>query len=352
MAPVTLSVSWDDFPNVATSLFKELSTDNVFTDVTLVSEDLQQVRAHRVILAASSTILASILANFTRPDPLLYLKGVQHRQLEALLTFIYQGKAEVEENQLEQFMEAATELGIKGLVKQGDGGQKGEKEAKAEKLKKKQVGKANEEEINVEEDSKDSLVNLRIGEVERVLRNETQNKDTDKELHQKKIKKIKKKKNCSMNKELSKVEQPLLEDSKEALRSALESVANRTDGKPVDDDLIRSEENLVDLVAFEEAQKDNSGQYSCNQCDYKSKNLCGLKRHFISHEGVKFTCMWDGCDQKYTRTDNMKKHMKTCHGIQGDDFGCDKCSMKFNFPEGLKAHIVETHTKKRGKGQK
>ena len=357
MAPVTLSVSWDDFPNVATSLFKELSTDNAFTDVTLVSEDLQQVRAHRVILAASSNLLGSILATLTRPDPLLYLKGVQHRQMEALLAFIYQGKAEVEEDQLEEFMEAATELGVKGLVKGVGGGQKGEKEAKSEKLKKKQVAKAKEQEINscnVEQDSKESLINLRIGEVERVLRNETQSKDTDKELHQKKMKKNKKK-NVSMNEELSHkspVEQPSLEDSKEALRSALESVANKTDRKQVDDDFVRPEENLVDLVTLEEAQKDKTGHYSCNQCDYKSKNLCGLKRHFISHEGVKFTCMWDGCDQKYTRTDNMKKHMKTSHGIQGDDFGCDKCSMKFSFPEGLKAHIVETHTKKRAKGQK
>ena len=356
MAPVTLSVSWNDFPNVATSLFNELSTDTAFTDVTLVSEDLQQVRAHRVILATSSTLFGSILATLTRPDPLLYLKGVQHRQLEALLTFIYQGKAEVEEDHLEEFMEAATQLGIKGLVKGGGGDQEEGKEA--DKLKKKQVSKTKEPEINScndEQDSKESLINLRIGEVERVLRTETQSKDTEKEFHQKKIKKVKKKKSTK-NEELSCesiVERPSLEDSKAALRSALESVANKTDGKQVDDDLTRSEENLIDLVAFEEAQKDDSGQYSCNQCDFKSKNLFGLKRHFISHERVKFTCMWDGCDQKYTRTDNMKKHMKTCHGIQGDDFGCDKCSMKFSFPEGLKAHIVELHTntKKRSKGQ-
>ena len=142
MAPVTLSVSWDDFPNVATSLFNDLSTDTAFTDVTLVSEDLQQVRAHRVILAASSTLLGSVLATLTRPDPLLYLKGVQHQQLEALLAFIYQGKVEVEEDMLDVFMEAATELGVKGLVGGGGGG----KEAKAEKTKKKKVTKSKEQE--------------------------------------------------------------------------------------------------------------------------------------------------------------------------------------------------------------
>ena len=393
MAPVTLSVSWDDFPNVATSLFNDLSTDTAFTDVTLVSEDLQQVRAHRVILAASSTLLGSVLATLTRPDPLLYLKGVQHQQLEALLAFIYQGKVEVEEDMLDVFMEAATELGVKGLVGGGGGG----KEAKAEKTKKKKVTKSKEQEENADQDSKDfNLVNLRIGEVEKVLRNETQHKDTDKdvnkdtdkhkdkdtdkevnkdkdkhkdtdkELNPKKVKKIKKKPELvnekSQHDMIIEQQSSFLEDSKEALRNALESVAKKTYedlNRSNISDQIRSvprsdpsEENLVDLVAFEEAQKDNFGYYSCNQCEYKSKNPSGLKRHFISHEKVKFTCMWDGCDQKYTRTDNMKKHMKTCHGIQGDDFGCDKCAMKFSFPEALKAHIVESHSKKRTKGQK
>ena len=75
MDSATLSVSWDDFPKVATNLFNDLSNDSAFTDVTLVSEDLQQVRAHRVVLAASSNILGNILAALNRPDPLLYLKA-------------------------------------------------------------------------------------------------------------------------------------------------------------------------------------------------------------------------------------------------------------------------------------
>ena len=351
MDSATLSVSWDDFPKVATNLFNDLSNDAAFTDVTLVSEDLQQVRAHRIVLAASSNILGNILATLNRPDPLLYLKGVQHDQLEALMGFIYQGKAEVAEHQLEGFMRAATELGIKGLLKGVGEGQEGQPQTAKPSNDARRVRE--QEKINTEQDSKDSLVNLRIGEVNRVLRIETQTKGTDEKLALKKVKKIKKKRATIEKLSQDQIAtKPFLEDSKEALRNALEDVAIKASSKKADNDSTRTEQHLVDLVAVEAAQKDNSRHYSCNHCEYRSKNKESLKKHIIIHEGVKFTCMWDGCDQKYTSRDNVRRHMKTAHGIQGDDFGCDKCTMKFAIPEALKAHIVEAHTRKRQLGQK
>ena len=261
--------------------------------------------------------------------------------------FIYQGKAEVAEHQLEGFMRAATELGIKGLLKGVGEGQEGQPQTA--KTSNHAQRAREQEKINTEQDSKDSLVNLRIGEVNKVLRIETR---TDKKLSLKKVKKIKKKR--APIEELSKdqVTKPFLEDSKEALRNALEDVAIKASSKKADNDSTRTEQHLVDLVAVEAAQKDNSGHYSCNHCEYRSKNKESLKKHIIIHEGVKFTCMWDGCDQKYTSRDNVRRHMKTAHGIQGDDFGCDKCTMKFSIPEALKAHIVEAHTRKRQLGQK
>ena len=133
MAVETLNVSWDKFPNVAKEMFRQLRNDTAFTDVTLVSEDLVHVRAHRVILAAASDIFQSILSNASpspgNSQPLLYLKGVRHSQLEALLTFVYNGEVEVEEKNLEELMKAAMELQVKGLFKEGEEGsfRKGEK---------------------------------------------------------------------------------------------------------------------------------------------------------------------------------------------------------------------------------
>ena len=47
MTMETLNVSWDEFPNVAKKIFRQLRSDTAFTDVTLVSEDLVHVRAEK-----------------------------------------------------------------------------------------------------------------------------------------------------------------------------------------------------------------------------------------------------------------------------------------------------------------
>ena len=51
-----LCLQWNDFKENVNSAFASLREDNDFSDVTLVSEDGQQVEAHRVILAASKSI--------------------------------------------------------------------------------------------------------------------------------------------------------------------------------------------------------------------------------------------------------------------------------------------------------
>ena len=54
---------------------------------------LFKVRAHKVILAACSPFFRRILAhNADRKNPLLYLKGIQKRELQAILNFMYHGE--------------------------------------------------------------------------------------------------------------------------------------------------------------------------------------------------------------------------------------------------------------------
>ena len=50
-----LCLKWDDFQENLKTAFGSLREDNEFADVTLASEDGQQMDAHKVILAASRT---------------------------------------------------------------------------------------------------------------------------------------------------------------------------------------------------------------------------------------------------------------------------------------------------------
>ena len=59
-----LCLQWNDFKDNVKTAFGSLRDDSDFTDVTLVSEDGQQLEVHKVILAASSLCLL-----YTSPSP-------------------------------------------------------------------------------------------------------------------------------------------------------------------------------------------------------------------------------------------------------------------------------------------
>lgn len=61
-------------------------------DVTLACDDGSVVKAHRVVLAAASPLLASLLRN-PALDHVVHLSGVRKTQLNHLLEFLYNGEA-------------------------------------------------------------------------------------------------------------------------------------------------------------------------------------------------------------------------------------------------------------------
>merc|ERR1719470_803194 len=111
----TFNLTWSEFGNTATETINLIS-DQEFTDVTLACGDGQQIKAHKVILSSSSPFFKNILVKNPHQHPLVYLRGVSHHQLRCILEFIYLGQTEVDQNNLADFMMAAKELQIKGLI--------------------------------------------------------------------------------------------------------------------------------------------------------------------------------------------------------------------------------------------
>ena len=56
---------------------------NKFTDVTLVSDDKILFNAHRYVLGVCSPVLKNILLNNPHHHPLIYLRDVNHQELES-----------------------------------------------------------------------------------------------------------------------------------------------------------------------------------------------------------------------------------------------------------------------------
>ena len=78
-------------------------------------DDLVKVKAHKAILASSSQILRRLLAS---EDDLkmIYLRGVRGSVLEVILEYIYRGRVDLEEDQVEDFLRLAFDLKIEGLM--------------------------------------------------------------------------------------------------------------------------------------------------------------------------------------------------------------------------------------------
>ena len=91
-----------------------------FSDVTLVLEDGSMIPAHKMILAMSSSFFNEILIksgnkNNNCKKISIFMRKCQRETIVQLLDFIYNGEVTVEENNIQEFVDLARELKIKGL---------------------------------------------------------------------------------------------------------------------------------------------------------------------------------------------------------------------------------------------
>ena len=114
-----VNVTWSDFSLSVPKLFNRHRIEERYTDVTLVSDDNQLFRAHKLVLSAGSQYFDKILEE-TRPHPypiypMLCLDGINSEDLSNILEYIYYGEIMVPETDLQRFLKVATKLKCLGL---------------------------------------------------------------------------------------------------------------------------------------------------------------------------------------------------------------------------------------------
>ena len=111
-----LCLKWNDFEQNISSSFADLRQDKDFVDVTLVSEDGQQVELHKVVLASSSPFFLQLLKRSKQHQhPWIFMRGCKFEDLSAVVDFLYLGEANVFQENLDGFLALAGELQLKGL---------------------------------------------------------------------------------------------------------------------------------------------------------------------------------------------------------------------------------------------
>ena len=111
-----LCLQWNDFRENVTSAFRDLRGDRELADVTLACEDGSQIEAHKVVLASSSPFFMELLKRNKHAHPLLYMRGLRSKDLIAIVDFLYNGEANVCQENLDSFLALAEELKLKGLT--------------------------------------------------------------------------------------------------------------------------------------------------------------------------------------------------------------------------------------------
>ena len=81
----------------------------------LISDDELNFSAHKVILSASSPFFKNLFSKTIQPNPIIYLGGVSSTNLSYILDFIYAGKVQLRQDDIDSFLDQAQKLKVSGL---------------------------------------------------------------------------------------------------------------------------------------------------------------------------------------------------------------------------------------------
>jgi len=256
MSEEKLNLSWSNFESAASKTVRDLFSDTEFADVTLASDDEEQMQAHKVILCAASPFFRRIILKNPHQHPLLFLRNVKMKTLKSVINFIYLGQTEVEQDELETFLAIARDLEIKGLTNE---------------VKEKQRNPTFDDIDEDGTDTKQGTLNESI----------PSNEDFKHMIHEERIS---------------------TENLVDADLLDLEAELLDLEAKPAYNE--SSDEKIMPFYPL----RDSMGRYPCNKCDYTAKSPSLLKQHAYGiHEGVRYPC--EHCEYKATQRSSLNRHM-------------------------------------------
>ena len=111
-------ITWNDYSDHMKQMLQHLMKSQTFTDVTLVCDDKIQLEAHKIILISGSKFFEAILKPIFQVGdikPIIYLKGINHHEMESILQFMYLGEARFSQERTSEFLRVAMELELKSI---------------------------------------------------------------------------------------------------------------------------------------------------------------------------------------------------------------------------------------------
>ena len=284
---------------------KELLEENYFKDVTLVSDDLHEMKAHKALLSKSSDVFRKILLLKDDKDPIIFIRGTSKEQLKSLLNFIYVGEAEVTEKDMNSFVQLAKDFEIKEFVDSEN--------------QKELTSNIQNEKIHLIEES---IANIYETDTEEEL-DDNDTDDVNWTEHATGIECVESKENfmACKNKILKSakiateggqynVNMENIYDTKIiGEKSSLQTVKDK---KEEHDDMIKDKPNVLDRKVIKQVvtRTESLGRIACadNDCKKIFTKSQNMRAHYkVSHEG------FDICGYNTTRSNTLRKHKQNNH---------------------------------------
>ena len=108
-------LKWKSHTDQMRQSLHQMMISESLTDVTLVSSDQLYFKAHKVVIGAGSSIFNDIVNKTKVNDSFVFMRGVTGKDLKSILSFVYLGEVSIDHERMNEFLEIARDLGIKGL---------------------------------------------------------------------------------------------------------------------------------------------------------------------------------------------------------------------------------------------
>ena len=284
MDPKKYTLTWQLHSDYLSNIMREMMASEDFTDVTLVTDDMKTIKAHRNILSACSPVFKNILQmKINNNHPVIYLRGIQYVEIESILQFIYLGEAKFHEERINEFLSVSRDLKIQEL-------------SKYEETNKTHTRNQNQEDIT-------DTVNVE------------HNNSTEEE------------KGTTIESEPA--------NKKEVIFREMTSVGSKFKCPHCPKLFSQNSSVHKHIRSVHEGVK-----YACNQCEKQYPSQDNLIRHIQSiHEGVKYAC--DQCDYEAAERGKLTKHIQSMH--EGVKYPCNWCEYQATFQHRLTTHIQSKH---------
>ena len=287
MQGTKFNLKWETYSDHLRDMLHALMISDELTDITLVSDDKESVRAHKIVLSACSSVFKDIIDELPQNNSVIYLRGIQHQEIESILQFMYLGVATINPDRMNEFLNVAKCLEIKEI-----------KEKYADLVAENPAAddKHTTDNRNDTEQVTDSKENTKISDIQKIK----------KEIH----------------------EENLLRDNQEIYNKEKDNVQSSVN--------IENRHGQVNS----DLEK-NDGMFQCNHCEYQSSSTSNLKKHIRSiheHDGM-FQC--NHCEYISGCTSNLRKHIRSMH--EHVKYACNLCQYQATSQSSLKRHKQSIH---------